>query len=35
MWRKSDDVLHLCGIPVMELTDNTVKFSSLVADARE
>jgi hypothetical protein len=35
MRRRSDDVLHLCGLPVLELRDDMVKFCSLIADASE
>jgi hypothetical protein len=35
MRRRRDDVLHLCGIPVVKLRDNMVKCSPLIADARE
>jgi hypothetical protein len=33
-WR-SDDVLHLCGVPVVQLRDYIVEFSSLNADGHE
>lgn len=33
LWRRGDDVLHLCGILVVWLTDDIVKFCSLVVEA--
>lgn len=33
--RRSDDVLHPCGVPMVHLRDYVVKFSCLIADTSE